>query len=247
MGFGKELSDNITGNVEHAVIIIEDKRMNSAANPALNNSSSVSPSNYMIEMGKQEADVSALNQGSKKKFYVQFNPSTLSLSADRRKKDPKKDVSDNKMSTNDDMMEFPRNTMSVKLIFDQVNNCDAFMNEMLVLNPTSITAQVVNTVKKKEFTVLPYVEGFIAAIRNPYTRGLTFQWGNFTFSGNLESVNAAYTMFSVSGQPVRAEITLSVVANRADKETVGYKNPLNAEPKEKNKSIQKVGNLFNLP
>ncbi len=228
MGFGKELKDNITGNVEHAVIIIEDKRQDSAA-------------------GMAGAAVSGIRQKVKKQFRVQFNPSSLRLRTDRRKKDPKKDVSEKTTASDNISMDFPRNTMSVKLIFDQVNNQDAFMNENLVLNPASIAGQVTHTVKKEEYTVQPCVDGFIAAIRNPDTRKLIFQWGDFTFIGNLESVSAVYTMFSTSGRPVRAEVTLSVAANRADRDTVGYKKFDTDGLPGKPGSIQKVGNLLNLP
>ncbi|MCI8670050.1 MAG: hypothetical protein HFI34_11125 [Lachnospiraceae bacterium] len=228
MSFGNELKDNITGNVEHAVIIIEDKRSNTA--PGINGVSA-----------------SGLQQEVKKTFRVQFNPSSLSISTDRRKKDPKKDVSEKNMAADIDIMDFPSNTMSVKLIFDRVNNQDAFMNENLVLNPTSIAAQVTHAVKKEEFTVQPYVDGFTAAIRNPDTRKLTFQWGDFTFSGTLKSVSAVYTMFSISGRPVRAEVTLSVAANQADRDTIGYKKFDTRGLPEQSRSIQKVGNLLNLP
>ena len=228
MSFGKELKDNLTGNVEHAVIIIEDKRMDSAA-------------------GMAGAAVSGIRQKVKKKFRVQFNPSSLSLSADRRKNDPKKDVSEKTKAADNIIMDFPKNIMSVKLIFDQVNNQDAFMNENLVLNPTSTAVQITHTVKKGEYTVQPCVDGFIAAIRNPNTRKLTFQWGDFAFIGNLESVSAVYTMFSTSGLPVRAEVTLSVAANRADRDTIGYKRYDTEGLPEKTRSVEKVGNLLNLP
>lgn len=226
MSFKTKLKDNITGNVEHAVILIEDKRQDSVDGMS---------------------GVSGLRQEVKKQFRVQFNPSSLSISTDRRKKDPKKDVSEKTAAVDNDIMDFPTNTMSVKLIFDRVNNQDAFMNENLVLNPTSVAAQVTRAVKKEEFTVQPYVDGFIAAIRNPYTRKLTFQWGDFTFSGNLKSINAVYTMFSTSGQPVRAEVTLSVAASRDEGDSAGYKKfDMDGLP-EQGRSLQKVGNLLNLP
>lgn len=226
LSFKTELKDNITGNVEHAVIVIEDKRRDPAGSMT---------------------GVSGLRQEVKKQFRVQFNPSSLSISTDRRKKDPKKDVSEKTAAVDNDIMDFPANTMSVKLIFDRVNAQDAFMNENLVLNPTSVAVQVTRAVKKKEFTVQPYVDGFIAAIRNPYTRKLTFQWGDLTFCGNLKSVNAVYTMFSTSGRPVRAEVTLSVAASRDEGDTIGYKKfDMDGLP-EQSRTLQKVGNILNLP
>jgi len=65
----------------------------------------------------------------------------------------------------------------------------------------------------KTYTVQPYVEGLISALRNNSTKMMTFQWADFSFSGFLVSINARYTMFSVSGHPVRAEVQLRMRQN----------------------------------
>jgi hypothetical protein len=54
------------------------------------------------------------------------------------------------------------------------------------------------------------VEGFIAALRNPYTRVIKFQWGKFVFEGILNNISAEYTMFSNSGRPVRAKLRVKL-------------------------------------
>lgn len=37
-----------------------------------------------------------------------------------------------------------------------------------------------------------------------------FEWGNFSFSGVLEAVNAQYTMFSQQGAPLRAKVSVKM-------------------------------------
>jgi hypothetical protein len=54
------------------------------------------------------------------------------------------------------------------------------------------------------------VEGFIAALRNPTTRFVTFAWGEFSFKGVLNYVGAEYVMFSKKGNPVRALINMRI-------------------------------------
>lgn len=251
MGFGTELADSITGNVEHAVITIEDKRAANALQTISSGSSDASLSRYVQAVKEQSAIASALTNGVKKSFRVQFNPSSLSLSARGGGTQPKMTP-----ATGSDGKEIlaytcmvipPQIDMSVKLIFDQVNNSNSFINEKFILKQTSLAAQGINYAREKEFTVQPYVEGFMAAVRNPNTRELSFLWGDFEFYGKLGSVNAAYTMFSISGQPVRAEVSLSLSAKQDKIKHEDYKNlPVTGLTK-MGKSVEKVGNLLNLP
>ena len=39
---------------------------------------------------------------------------------------------------------------------------------------------------------------------------IDFEWGSFTFTGVLESVNVNYTMFSQNGDPLRAQVTVKM-------------------------------------
>ena len=66
------------------------------------------------------------------------------------------------------------------------------------------------------YSVQTEVEGLIAALQNCYTRVVTFQWSNFTFTGSLETIQANYTMFSPSGRPIRADISLDITQDGAD-------------------------------
>ncbi len=52
------------------------------------------------------------------------------------------------------------------------------------------------------------MEGLVAALRNPYTRNITFRWAKFSFTGQLNTINAQYTMFSPSARPIRAKVNM---------------------------------------
>lgn len=120
-----------------------------------------------------------------KKIKVQFNPASLDLSVDGGGTKTKKDITGAKTSKKKIKTEpnMPANAnMSVNLIFDRTIYIDA--------------------------NVMPEVEGFLAILKNPYTRQINFHWGNLYYKGRLTSVNADYTMFQPSGIPVRANVTL---------------------------------------
>lgn len=46
----------------------------------------------------------------------------------------------------------------------------------------------------------------IYLLESAYNRMLRFQWGNMSFIGTLERVDATYTMFAPSGNPIQAKI-----------------------------------------
>lgn len=122
--------------------------------------------------------------------------------------------------------------MSVKLIFDQISNTGAFVQDMLTLSSSRITSSAANAVGDalsglmgaKPQSVQVIAEAFTAAMRNPNTRRICFEWGDFCYEGMLSRMNTTYTMFDMVGNPVRAEVTmvLYLVDNDVDKEFDEY-------------------------
>ena len=158
----------------------------------------------------------ALTAGSspvKRYFEVQFNPSSLTLDAHVNHvshQDTQNDQQTNSQATFSDAVVQPYVQLSVDLIFDHVNNYDAFMWDKVRLGVGGTVANVVNAAVngKQTYTVQPEVEGLIATLREPKTRVISFVWGDFSFRGALQNVSAEYTMFSVSGRPIRAKVSL---------------------------------------
>lgn len=104
-------------------------------------------------------------------------------------------------------------TMQVELIFDAVNLEDAFMAEKLRLSAGDALAAgiaVYKTAKKQYYSVQTQVDGILALVTQVLTRQVVFNWSTMSFYGELTGVAAKYTMFSPSGRPIRASVTLSI-------------------------------------
>ena len=51
---------------------------------------------------------------------------------------------------------------------------------------------------------------------------MIFQWGNLKYAGILNYVSGQYTMFSTKGEPIRAEINISMLMGGSEKSESGY-------------------------
>ena len=118
--------------------------------------------------------------------------------------------------------------MQVKLIFDQISNYSAFTSDMLTLSTSRAVSQAAGAIGGliggPSASVQMIVEAFIATMRNENTRRVCFEWGEFYYEGMLSRVNTDYTMFDLSGNPIRAEVTmvLYLVDDDLDKEFNEY-------------------------
>ncbi|MCR5032413.1 MAG: hypothetical protein K6A92_06090 [Lachnospiraceae bacterium] len=154
-----------------------------------------------------------------KRYTVQFNPSSISLRGRGQGFMPVLTYGQNGETVKPPKQSV-RITMSVRLVVDQVSNADAFMEDKLNLSPTqlgqNIAGAVMTGLGKKQVTVQQTVEGFIAALRSPYTRQVGFHWGSMNYVGILNNVSAQYVMFNLQGQPIRAYINLSILCMHDD-------------------------------
>ena len=221
--------------------------------------------------------VETVGKKGRKYYQVQFNPSTLQLSGHAGGLISKIDYSagekGNPPPPEHEPGEHPPEDMkpkrsatyergntyislTVSLLFDCCDPQDAFLDDKIALNPTSIGTGVAKGVMgamgKKKTSIQKDVEGFIGALRNKYTRLVTFHWGDFSYSGMLQSIGANYTMFNVNGEPLRATVDISIVC--ADDETwpnslavwqKKYKSSFENGSESFVKNSKKVGNLLN--
>lgn len=257
---GKDLLSSLTGNTDKACLVIHDVRAKSGnLEPELGAGSALGEGLSKFADQRQKTQ-DALNQvgstvtggstqADDKIFFVQFNPNSLQIYSSNYH-DDRRDLSGNnqKQHAKNDAVTAPKVDLSFMLIFDQMNVYDSFMGDKIQgANVSTVTNAI--TGLAKTFTVQPYVEGLISAIRNPYTKSMTFQWADFSFTGILTSMHAAYTMFSVSGRPVRAQVQLRLrqELNRTElnkwhadfAEMVGDRKSLTS-------AGQRVGNMINL-
>ena len=99
-------------------------------------------------------------------------------------------------------------TMRVQLIFDRVNQFNAFSLYNQGLSLGSAVGVVSNLAT--DHTVLPYVDGILGLMSTDITRHVMFIWSEMTFHGRLEGVDANFTMFNKKGEPIRATVDINI-------------------------------------
>lgn len=168
-----------------------------------------------------------------RRFEVQFNPSTLSISGSGGGIAQHTNLAainvNQTQTTHGHGNEYIE--MSVQLTFDDTNNLIAFPGDWTGLNISSATDAAmkfgVDLFKQKlkgRPSVQDTVEGFLGTIRNKYTRELAFCWGRMLYFGYVNRVRTKYTLFNPSGKPIRATVDLSIVC--ADNSVSGKDNNL---------------------
>lgn len=161
-----------------------------------------------------------------KSYKVQFNPSNLQIRSVGGGRFAITDYGTEKKG--DTKVErtgmAPHITISFRIIIDETNNADAFMTDKFSVSASGTTQNLgtlaATAIGKKEFTVRPQVEGFLAAIRSSYHRTVVLQWGKMRYAGMLNSVQARYTMFNTSGNPIRAELDITLQAASTSSEAM---------------------------
>lgn len=191
--------------------------------------------NVMKEAGKKALAAGAnLAEGEKEgfkisgsnvknlKFEVPFNPSELSISGYGGEQvaiqsfsaDGKGRGSNSVGSVNSHI------EMNIPLIFDKLNNKEAFYNENFSLGTTSVARgiakigkdAIMKTAGKNDiYSVQPEVEAFTHIIRSNTKRLIMFTWGDMSYQGVLIGVSTEYNMFNINGEPCRAKVTLRIV------------------------------------
>ena len=194
---------------------------------------------------------------NRKLFTVQFNPSSVSFSGHAGGMVALLDYNSRK---NEGASYKPANTtisMSVNLLFDSMDPQDAFMDDKANLSMTNIgkgVAKAALTVTgNKKTSVQKEVEGFIGALRNRDTRLVTFHWGDFNYSGVLNRISAEYTMFNPVGEPVRANVGITIMCADAElwPNSLGvwqqrYKESFEGGSESFKDKAQSIGSLINL-
>jgi hypothetical protein len=155
-------------------------------------------------------------------LQVQYNPSSIHFQANAE------NIVAQSLQKNVDQSIPIQNTrpptvmMSVDLIFDAVNLKDSFMLEkgrLSIGDAVSAGAAIAKNIFGDGYTVQPQTNGLIGILLRESTQTVTFRWADMTFTGEVTEVSAKYTMFSVSGKPVRSVVSLSIsqqVKNKSD-------------------------------
>jgi len=151
---------------------------------------------------------------AKKRFIVKFNPASINIQAMGGGNYPKQQFGGDKGQGIDISALNTTIQFDVKLIFDDYNYNEAFMNPTLNLSAQNYVDKVsklaVEKIKKNHVGVQEQVEALTGAIRNEYTRYIAFNWGELCYQGVANKVTAEYSMFSTEGRPMRATVNLGI-------------------------------------
>lgn len=143
-----------------------------------------------------------LSNAPSRKYKVQHNPAEITVSAGEPMKKSKK----NKLyKTGADKSHKPAEyqpeqysiRVTIPLIFDNSKEYEKGVTGGEPQNESMISVKT-------------EVDGFIAMIRNNNLRYIIFSWGAMCYEGELTSLSGQYTMFTKSGTPIRASLSLTM-------------------------------------
>lgn len=162
---------------------------------------------------------------------VQYNPSTIYIQSAQGEREINDGSLDNMANTQIRQFRSPSVTnLSFQLVFDAMNQMDAFMLDASMMSTGGAMALVKdiynNWGDSEGFTVRPQVEGLIASLYSPLTRRAIFSWAGMVFAGEMLQVTGKYTMFNKIGNPIRAtvDITMQQMMQNADTELASQWN-----------------------
>ncbi len=253
MGLGQVLSTSALGNIQKALLVIHKLDASEV------DSSKVAASTEAALLGAASgmSATSAALGGSAGKvcvMQVQYNPSSLNIQANAEAIPftyLQKNADSNVPSQNSRP---PMVVLSVELVFDAMNPKDAFMAEKFSLSTGGAVSSAAGIAKaaKGGYTVQPQTDGLIAALMRPQTRVVTFRWADMAFTGQIIEAQAQYSMFSVSGRPVRSIVRLNIAQQVESDADVQYWDKaldkgIESGQLERGKDVgQELGNLLNL-
>lgn len=235
MSIGSAIKGNISGalgNIERAIIMFPQQRgkinygMESNASFVYQESQALSLASKKLNsnklgttLGELDSEIGKAAKGAKegKIYMVQFNPATIRINAVGGGNFAVTSYSGNAPGASFQKLD-ARIDVSMTLILDAVNNKEAFGQDKLIVEPVEIAkgvAAAAATAAGKNYSVLQQVEGFHAAMRVMDYTNVKFIWAGSVLEGGLTRVNSRYTMFSPTGNPIRAEMGITITCQGA--------------------------------
>ncbi len=104
-----------------------------------------------------------------------------------------------------------RTTLTAQLVFQQVNESDAFWFEGInIARGINTAVNIAKTAFGDGYTVQPQVEALLSLIHFKTAKQVIFFWSQMFFHGELVSVNANYQMFNKLGYPIKATVDITL-------------------------------------
>ena len=230
--FGQQVLSSISGNIPKAILCVrkmdeEDSVKNTAKaagnlqKKLLESTKKALASQTFSSLTKPE---SLMTGSGYLALEVQYNPSSIHMEtqAGRQVQYSGGDLGSGSNNQIVQVVQPVSTTMSLQLIFDDMNPSDAFMLENTALTVGNVTSEIGNAVRNKKgaYSVQAQIDGLIALLTQDETGQVIFFWAKMCFRGELTSVNTRYTMFNKVGNPIRGVVDLTI--RQGDEPQYGY-------------------------
>lgn len=229
-----DLSSAAMGNDAMALkALVKSKRANAAKGVAatglkasLKQAAGAIPVASLVGAAKiKDAGVtSALSANNYSVLEVQYNPSSIQISANGGGMLTRPTSGD----ANAFQMQVSSNTMrmnfSVELVFEDINVADAFHLEGLSMNAEELAKTAMSSITNTfgdGFSVQKQCDGLLSLLNFKRLKQVIFVWSDMFFHGELTSVDVNYEMFNKLGNPVLAKVRLTIQQNDSSK-TIKY-------------------------
>ncbi len=145
---------------------------------------------------------------------VQYNPATLRMNTvggNIQKYTAMGNENQNTLTSTDKKTS---TYLTVQLVFEDINNDDAFgLSGEISLSASSAVNKVgaiASEALAGGYSVRTPVEGLISLLMLKRTRQVIFVWNDIFFHGELISVDANFTMFNNLGHPIKATVDMQI-------------------------------------
>lgn len=224
MSVAGNMLSNALGNISKGALIIrkatpKDEMKISSANMPVYEAGNLTAagetaSAIIGELGKKDKIVAE----AKKKGYIyyefQYNPEKIHINANQgsyqqRQGAPESGI--NQLTTHN----IPaQSNLTFQLVLCDINNQDAFTEDKLLVTSIKSVTDKISAITGDQ-DVSKEAEGLVSLLMWHATRQVIFVFGKMLYRGELEKVSVDYRMFSPSGRPIYAVVSLSIrqVAN----------------------------------
>ncbi len=231
-----DTAKNLFGNVNKAILCVkdyntitgtqDDSLAGQSAFASITGAISKAKSSYTQATARMSNLSSLLGEGAPLStegyipLEVQYNPSSIRLYTTGRGSGGYL-IGSNNVTQASQLIS--QTQMSFELIFEDINNQDAFDFTSMGFNVETIYDMAKN-IFGGPFSVRNQVQGLLGLIHNSALQDMIFMWGDMAFRGKLMDVNVEYTMFNKDGNPIYAKVGMALqhVYDQNDKEDQKY-------------------------
>ncbi len=169
---------------------------------------------------KSAGVTTALSADNYSVLEVQYNPASINISSNgggMLSRPPAGDAGAFQMQVSSNVM---RTNFTVDLVFEDVNISDAFHLDGLNMNAQDLAQTALSFTKNtfgEGYSVQKQCDGLLSLLNFKRLKQVIFVWSDMFFHGELTSVDVRYEMFDKLGNPILAQVRLTIQQNDSTK------------------------------